>query len=138
MRNSTTIGHAKFWTDSDDILHCQFNNNDADYRMEADNAKLYIAAITDLCKGKAMPFLIDIRNSRGTFSSLAAKLMSKSPELKNVRISEAFVINNMAIRLLITNYKRVYDPKTPFVIFKDVEEARNYCIDTKNTYYEGL
>lgn len=133
-----SIKHAKFWTDSSNILFCQFNNSDSNIKLDENSTKLFLAIIIDLCKGKAMPFLIDLRNSRGTFSSSAAKLLTKSTELKKIRISEAFVTKSIAMILLIRSYKRIYNPKTPFGVFNDIDTAKDYCIETKNKFYEYI
>ncbi|WAC02317.1 hypothetical protein N7U66_00725 [Lacinutrix neustonica] len=82
-----------------------------------------------------MPFFIDVRNSRGTYSSSAANLLAKSPALMKLRISEAFILNSIGIKLLITSYKRLYNPSTPFAVFSDITKAEAYCLETKNNYY---
>ncbi|WP_072403694.1 DUF7793 family protein [Flaviramulus basaltis] len=135
MKNVIKIGNAKFWTDYNDILYCKFNNDNPSYKLDSDKVKLYIRAITKICNGKAMPFLIDARDSRGTFSSSAANLFAKTPALAELKISEAFIHNSIGIKLLIGSYKRIYDPITPFGVFNDMVTALEYCIDTKNDFY---
>ena len=135
MENIIKIGHAKFWTDSNDILYCQINNKNPKYKLDLDGVKLYINAIVKLCNGKAMPFLIDVRDSRGTFSPSAANMFSKATELAEIKISEAFISNSIGSKLLISSYKRIYDPVTPFNIFTDMVTALEYCIETKNKFY---
>lgn len=134
MENLIEIGYAKFWTDNN-ILYCQFNNDSPKLKLKPERVALYIDAITKLCKGKAMPFLIDLRNSRGTYCSSAANLFAKSPALIKLRMSEAFILNSIGIKLLITSYKRLYDPLTPFSVFANMAEAEAYCREIKNNFY---
>ena len=135
MKNIIKIGHAKFWTDRNDILYCQINSDNPKYKLDSNIVKLYINAIVKLCGGKAMPFLIDARDSRGTFSPAAASLFSNATELSELKISEAFIINSIGSKLLIRSYKRIYDPITPHSIFNDMVTALEYCIETKNKFY---
>lgn len=127
--------NAMFWTDSSNILHCKFNNKDSKFKLDYKKARLYIRAITKLCNGRAMPFLIDVRDARGTYSIAAAKLMARSSELLKLRISEAFITNTIGIRVLITTYKRIYNPITPFGVFSELETAKAYSLETKNNFY---
>jgi len=135
MENVIEIGHAKFWTDDEDILYCQFNNDDPNYQLNSEKVKLYIKAITELCNGKSMPFLIDVRHSRGTYSTSAATMVAKSPLLLGLRISEVYVFNSIGMKLLIASYKRLYDPITPFSFCIDIASAKKYCIETRNKFY---
>ncbi len=127
--------NAMFWTDNTEILYCKFNNEDSNSKLTYSRAGQYINAIVKLCKGKPMPFLIDVRDTKGTFSISAAKLITNNPELVKLRISESFITNTIGIRLLITAYKRIYNPMTPFGVFSELEAAKNYCFETKNRFY---
>ena len=129
------FNNALFWTDETEILYCEFNNSDPSVKLETNNVESYIKAITTLCDGKAMPFLINLKGTRGTFSISAAKLVAKSPELIKLRISESYIINTIGIKLLLSFYKRLYDPITPFGLFNDISAAKEFCLDTKNKFY---
>lgn len=129
------FNNAIFWTDDTGILYCEFSNNDPDVKLELTNIKLYIKAIITLCEGKPMPFLIDLKETQGTFSIAAAKLLAHNPELVKLRISESYVINSPGMKLLLSFYKRLYSRITPFAVFNDLELAEEYCIDAKNEFY---
>lgn len=130
--------NAMFWTDSSGILYCKFNNKDSKSTLDYKTAKRYIDAIINLCNGKAMPFLIDVRDAKGTFSIAAAKLIAKNIELVKLRISEAFVINSIGITLLITSYKRIFNPITPYAVFRELDTAKAYSIDAKDKFYGSI
>ncbi|MBU2928293.1 DUF7793 family protein [Winogradskyella psychrotolerans] len=129
------FNNAIFWTDHTGILYCEFNNEDPNFKLELKNVELYIKAIITLCDGNAMPFLIDLKNTRGTFSVSAAKLLAQNPELIKLRISESYVINSLGGKLLLSFYKRLYDDATPFAIFEDIILAEEYALQTKYKFH---
>lgn len=126
MGQSIKFKEVIFWKDDDNILYCQ-SINDSIQSLNLDKAKIYVKAINELCGENPMPFIIDLRNTKWTFSILAAKELSKNPKLLRLRISEAYVANSMGMELLIKSYKRLFDPGVPFKIFKSLEEAIHYC-----------
>jgi hypothetical protein len=138
MSKVVKLNNAIIWTDDSDILYCEFRSTKPNSRLESETAKLYIDAIISLCNGKAMPFLIDLREARGTFSVSAAKLIAKHRDLAKLRISESFVANSIGIKLLICTYKRLYDPITPFGIFNNIEDAKDHCYFYKNLSYGSI
>ncbi|MEO8934085.1 MAG: hypothetical protein ABI295_07235 [Xanthomarina sp.] len=125
-------GKVKFWI-KNGVLLCEIS--DINCRLTEEKIKTYIREIEILTKGKPMPFLIDIRNFVGNFSISAAKLFAKSPVLKKTRISEAFVADTLNGKLLINSYKRIYDPETFFQVFNTVEDAFEFCIESKNKFH---
>ncbi|WP_308993203.1 hypothetical protein QLS71_008240 [Mariniflexile litorale] len=128
------LNKAKFWTNSLGIIFCEFNNTETFLTLEVDTVERYEKAISTLSQGKPMPFLIDIRNNQGNFSTQAAKLFANSLVFEKIRVSEAFVINSINTKLLINTYKRIYEPNTPFKIFHDFDEALTYLINVKKTF----
>ncbi|MDO6622489.1 hypothetical protein Q4509_06435 [Oceanihabitans sp. 1_MG-2023] len=127
------VGNSKFWTDNN-ILYCQFRSREVNYKIDVDKIELFIKVIDRLCNGKPMPFLIDLRNAQGALTRESANLLSNSPILKKLRISEAYLINSIGVRLVINSYKRIYEPTTPFVVFNDLESAKEYCLDARSRY----
>ena len=121
---------TKFWIDNG-ILFCEICNPDETLSLEVATVEAYIKGISSLCKGIKMPFLIDFRDSRGDYMNSAAKLLASSSELKKLRLSEAFVVNSLNMKLLVSSYKRIYEPTTPFEIFKVFDEALAYSIKAK-------
>ncbi|MBZ0326114.1 MAG: hypothetical protein K8F54_00785 [Altibacter sp.] len=131
--NSILFEKAKFKMDKG-ILFCEFFNTDMCQRLHEEIVHLYIQAMTALCNGNPTPFLIDVRKTTGTYTIHAAKLFANSPELKRVRISEAYVLDTNAMKLLISSYKRIYEPLTPFVIVNNLEQAITFCLESKKEH----
>jgi len=126
------LDRAKFWVDNE-ILFCEIINLDETRNLTVETVDSYIIAISTLCNGKKMPFLIDLRNTRGAFLNTAAKKLASSLKLSKLSVAEAFVVNSLKVNLLINSYKRIYEPITPFKIFKDYNEALTFSINAKNT-----
>lgn len=124
------LDQAKFWTDNG-ILFGEIRHPDTNRYLNSETLKTYLKAVSDLCEGKKMPFLLDLRNTDGTFSNNAAKKLANSLEYNKLIIAEIFVINSLKMKLLISSYKRIYEPNTPFEIFEDYDEALDYSIKIK-------
>ncbi|WP_339875448.1 hypothetical protein [Olleya marilimosa] len=137
MENVKKVGHAKFWTDDNNIINLQFNSIEDYYTLDLTTAKKYINIIANLCQGNPMPFIIDLRGFHGTFSTEAANFIAKSNVLINLRISEAYILNSIGAKLLIASYKRIYDPLTPHITCNDFETATQYCIESRALYFES-
>lgn len=77
-----------------------------------------------------MPFLIDCRNVFGTMKFEASNFMADSPELKEIRLAEAFIVNSLAIRLIINYYIRSNRAGCPSKVFMNeqagIEWLRTY------------
>lgn len=136
MNKPIIFESVKFWTDQG-ILFCEIRNTDTNFKSQFEIIEKYIEAILSLCNKETMPFLIDVRDSKGAYVNSAAKLIASSPEIKEVRLAEVFVSNSMSIKLLINSYKRLFNPKTPFRIFENFDNAFEYCIDLKNKFDAG-
>ncbi|WP_100611019.1 DUF7793 family protein [Confluentibacter lentus] len=132
------INKTRFWTDSRGILFCEFQNKGTYLTLEVDAIEKYEKAISELSQGNPMPFLIDVRDVQSNFSIETAKLFANNVVFKKIRISEAYVINSINTKLLINTYKRIYEPTTPFKIFKDYDEALEYLIKVKKTLDGGI
>ena len=126
------LERTKFWVDNG-ILFCEILNLDPARNLNEDTVESYIQTVSKLCNGKKMPFLIDLRNTHGTFLSTAAKKLANSSELSKLGLAEVFVVNSLKIELLIISYKRIYEPIIPFKIFKNYNEALTFSINTKNS-----
>ena len=128
MLKKISFDKAKFWIDSKGILNCKHFNKDINWKLDKAEAEKYILAVLTLSANKARPIIFDFRNIRGTYTILAARLVAKDPSLSKMIISEAFVVNSLAVRLLINSFKRIYEPAIPFKIFSNVEAAQNYSL----------
>lgn len=132
--NEIELNKTKIWTNAKGILFCEFKNTESFLTLGADLVEKYEKAISTVSQGKSMPIVIDIRDTQGNFSAEAAKLFANSSVFKKVRISEAYVINSINTKLLINTYKRIFEPNTPFEIFKDFDEALAYSVNTKEIF----
>ena len=125
-------GHAKFWIGEEGILHCKLSNSNMDKKLDYKTAQLYLEAIETLSKGRPMPLLIDLRSTKGTFSSAAAQLLAKSWDNMPSVLCEGYVVSTLSVKLLVQAYKRIYKTKIPFGIFNNLNKATEYCLSHNN------
>ncbi|HAT64516.1 MAG TPA: hypothetical protein DCS66_07920 [Flavobacteriaceae bacterium] len=133
MDNKIQFEKATLWY-SEGILYCKLFNQDINYNLTEENTLNYINAMISLCNGVCSPFLIDLRDVKGTYTIDAAKLLSNTKAIKELRLCEAFLLNSMSSKLLVDSYKRIYDPKTPFKIFYEMDRAIKYCNEMNIKY----
>lgn len=138
MEKVIKFKHALLWINEAGILCLRPINCTVGNKLDLYKSKLYIKAVIKLCDGKPSPFLIDLRDAKGTFSVLAAKELSTNPLLAELRISEAFVTNTIAMKILVNTYKRLFNPLTPFKIFNDMESAIDFCNENKRKFYGDI
>lgn len=129
MLTKISFEKAKFWVDSHGILNCKHVNSDINWKLNEKEAEKYVLAVLTLAGDEFRPIIFDFRDMRGTYTVLAARLVAKDPTLKKIIISEAFVVNSMAVRLLINAFKRIYEPSIPFKIFSDIKDAQEYSLN---------
>ena len=137
MSKVIEFNNAIFWTDDTGILYCEFSSSSPNLKLEKQNIELYINAIKTLCNGKPMPFLIDLKDIRGTFSVAAANLVTNNPEIVKLRITESYLVNTVRMKLWLACYKRLYDRITPFATFSDITSAKNYCLAARSRFYKS-
>ena len=128
MLTEISFKKSKFWIDSYGILNCKHFNRDVNWKLSSKEIEKYILAILTLAGDKAKSVIIDFRDVRGTYTILAARLFARDPSVNSIVISEAFIVNSLAIKLLINAYKRIYEPLIPFKIFNNIEDAHEYSI----------
>lgn len=134
MLTKISFDKAKFWIDSSGILNCKHYNRDINWKLDDKEAEKYILAVLTLAADEIRPIIFDFRDLRGTYTILAARLVAKDPSVKNIIISEAFVVNSMAVRLLINAFKRIYEPSIPFKIFSNLKDAQEYSLNQLEVY----
>lgn len=124
--------HATFWIDNAGILFCKLTSLDAQNKLDFKIANKYIDAIVKLSNGIPRPFVIDLRDTKGTFSIAGAQVLSNALSKVSLVISEAYIVNTLSMNLLIHSYKRLYNTTIPFEIFNNDASALAYCLESKN------
>lgn len=128
MLTKISFDKAKFWLDPKGILNCKHLNRDINWKLDEKEAEKYILAVLTLAADTKRPIIFDFRDVRGTYTILAARLVAKDPSVHKTIVSEAFIVNSMAVRLLINAFKRIYEPSIPFKIFNNIVEAQDYSL----------
>ncbi|NNE55056.1 MAG: hypothetical protein HKN32_03475 [Flavobacteriales bacterium] len=108
------------------LLKIKVNEVMQEAKVDVPDINHFIRAISQYCGSVARPFLIDLRDIDGSVEVEASRLFASSPEMANVRLAQAFVVNSLSIRLLVNFYIRVHQPNCPSQVFSDVEEAEGW------------
>lgn len=119
--------------DASGILRVRYHN---DVDMTPEDAKRHINAVVKLCSGRKRPFLIDTRNTRGTYSQEAMRKLAKNPEIVRLRKAQAIIIDSLPNRLLANFYIKFHKPVNPIKIFEKENEALQWLkqfLPEKNT-----
>ncbi len=128
MLTEISFEKAKLWVDSQGILNCKHFNSNFYWKLRSKEINKYLLAILTLAGNKPRSIIIDFRNVRGIYSILAARLFVRDSSVNRIIISEAFVVNSMAIGLLIAVYEKIYEPNIPFKVFNNIKSAQKYSI----------
>lgn len=129
--NRTTCGNATFWIQDNGILYCKLGNLEPDNKLDYKSARLFLDVIRKLSKDEPIALLIDLSRTKGTFSNDAAHLLSESFGNMPFVICEAYVVNNLSVKLLVQAYKRIYKTKIPYNLSDKIEKAEAYCLAMK-------
>ncbi|WP_372754267.1 FHA domain-containing protein [Mariniflexile sp.] len=124
------LERSEFWTETG-VLFCKIRNPDENINLSEETVDKHLQAVIDLCEGQKKPFLIDLRNTHGTFLTSGAKKLSSDTKLIQLCLAQAFVVDSLKVRLLIMSYKRIYEPITPFEIFNNYNDALEYVQNVK-------
>lgn len=106
----------------DKIICLQFKDG---VDFEEDDAIETDKIFYDLCEGKPFCSLIDAR-VYGSISSKAREFFANDKLVKDIRIAEAFVLNNLATRMLAKFYINFNKPNNPIKIFSNVDDAKRW------------
>lgn len=102
----------------DDILYITLKD-DAD--MKVDNIDEIIDARKRIQNGKKMKVLADIRNIWQ--ASLKARKRAAAPDMQNLNIAMAIVIDSLASKLLANFFIKINNPSSPTRMFNSKEEG---------------
>ena len=128
MLTKINLEKSKFWIDSKGILYCNHLNCDKNWILNSNEVKQHALAILTLACNEPRSIIVDFRNVHGICTVLAARMFTKDHSVNQIIVSEAFIVNTFAEKLLIYAYKKIYEPLTPFKIFNNVKDAQEYSI----------
>ena len=96
----------------------------SDYsEIDLEEAKKREAAFFEVSNKIPMPFLIETRSKLIDYSEEARAFFANNSKMDTIRLAEAFIVNNIGIRLFIENYIRKNPQKCPVKIFKNEDDA---------------
>lgn len=138
MLTKINLEKSKFWVDSKGILYCKHLNCDKNWILNSNEVKQHVLAILTLACNKPRSIIVDFRNVHGICSVLATRMFTKDHSVNQIIVSEAFIVNTLAEKLLIYVYKKIYEPITPFKIFNNIKDAQEYSIKQLELVKESI
>lgn len=109
--------------DESGFLWTRFKN---DIELELENAREHKDAILQLCEGKARPFINDGTKVFGSISPEAKEFLAKDKEIQALRLSQAFIVDTLATRMIARVFVRFNKPANPTHITGSREDAINW------------
>jgi len=91
--------------------------------MDVVSAEELVEAVHALCLGQPHPILVDSRDVAGLVTPKAREYMKSAPKMIRSRKAEAFIVDSLANKLLISFYIRVNKPSTPAKVFTNEPDA---------------
>jgi hypothetical protein len=83
-------------------------------------------AIIDLCQGEKYPILIDTRNKFIDFDTKARHHTDNNKVVDHLILAEAFIVNNLGVKLLIQDHMANNSGEFPIEIFSSKQDAVNW------------
>lgn len=106
----------------DRIILIEFKN---DFLIELEDVVEINKECYSLSGGQPFLSLMDIRVD-GMMTAEARQLLAKDPLISNLRMAEAFVINNLVTRIFAKFYMKINRPDNPVEVFSHSDEAINW------------
>lgn|SRR5574343_647436 len=116
--NSIDLGHSLIKMRDDGIVEVRFGDNT---ELDIKEAQELVAATGELTNG-SKALIINIAG-KATVASSAARDYAASKEASAYTLAEAYVVNNLAQKILGNFYVNFHKPLVPTKIFTNTEEA---------------
>jgi hypothetical protein len=119
--NTIYLGHSVIGMREDGILEMDFSDT---LEIDLKEAKEMVAATATLSGGKKV-LVLNIAGSITT-ATTAARDFAASAEAIQYTLAEAYVVNNLAQKIVGNFYVNFHKPQVPTKIFTNTEEAVNW------------
>ena len=86
----------------------------------------YAHALIRLCRDVPRLFMIDSRDIHGNITPEARSYLANHPILTRLRVGQAFLVNNLANRIIANGFIRINKPANPTQVFSSVQKAAQW------------
>ena len=128
--NMIKLASVNIHLDDDGIVNYHFKDN-ADVDLE--EARQIAEETLSLVKGKPYCSLVEARNIFGTISHEARQFLAEHKEIQRLRMAEAFLVNNLPVRLIVGFYLKHYNYSNPAKVFKEKHLAKDWLLKYQET-----
>ncbi|NRD20377.1 hypothetical protein HNV08_09990 [Winogradskyella eckloniae] len=134
MSNIIQYEGIKLWVDQD-VIHCKINPDFFKSYNRIRTEKALFNAITFLYDKKYMPFLIDMKQLRGTHAVEIFMLISKSVPINTLVISRVFLVRTTSLNVILALNNITNKRVVPNRIYTDSNLALRYCHKDYQFFY---
>ena len=119
------IDIAHIYIDENGFCRIDLDTSKKD-NMDEELATQLCDSIVEVCQNKPRKFLTNTLKSSGYVSPEARAVIRHHPGMVMIRSAEAFVINSLANRIILSMYLKIDKPSNPTKVFKDIESAKKW------------
>lgn len=106
-----------------DYLYVKYKD---DSIVNLDEAKTQAMIVIDLCKGKKMPFVIDLLGINTRIDDDARRFFADDGPHIQLRKAQAVLVNNIQSKLLTNFFIKYHKPKNPIKVFDNLKDALDW------------
>ena len=114
---------STFFEKRDNYIYLRYKQYSS---VDLDEAKEHAKILLKLCDGTRYPFILDGLNITAKFTKEARDFFSNHSPLLDLRLAQAFLINNTPNRLLLKFYLKFHPPSNPVKIFNNLPDAEQW------------
>lgn len=113
---------AKVFLDQNDF--CRIDLNPAGNKVFTTQlATEIITAVQRVCSDRPRKIITDVRGVRGFVPAKTRELISNHPEMQKNRLAEAFIIDSLANKVVVSMYIQHNQPLAPTKTFTEEKDA---------------
>lgn len=135
MEGNVHTENINIWIDQD-IIHCEFNNDQDIYDMYSNLEVIFLNTIPVLSKGKYMPLMIDLKRVKNKIAVKLFKSLSNNRLIEESVLSTTFLVRSFGLKVFLDIYDFLNNAILPHKICIDYNSAVLYC-DHKIKVFNG-
>jgi len=131
VKTSCAVGYF----DKEDFFYVRFKKTGTP--IELPEYKEFMEACQNLIGTRKVLNIVDLRGQFVYFSKEARKYTATDEKLNQMRIAEAILVDNVAIRIAAQFYLSLFKPPVKTKLFSDLLEARKWLEQQKKENKDG-
>jgi hypothetical protein len=131
VKTSCAVGYF----DKGDFFYVRFKKTGTP--IELPEYKEFMEGCQSLIGERKVLNIVDLRGQYVYFSKEARAYTASNEQLNNMRIAEAILVDNVAIRIAAQFYLSLFKPPVKTKLFSDLMDAKKWLQQQKEEYNQG-